>query len=68
MAIAGFNCVVFGRRKSYGVEKMCSQGFMELDPCGYRVQSAHVVELWRDFFFFEFCSQRRFGVLRSDLT
>lgn len=51
MAIAGFNCVVFGRRKSYGVEKMCSQGFMELDPCGYRVQSAHVVELWRDFFF-----------------
>lgn len=22
---------------------------MELDPCGYRVQSAHVVELWRFF-------------------
>lgn len=67
IATDGCNCVVFGRReKSYGVEKVCSQGFMELDPCGYRVQSAHVVELWS--FFFKFCSQRRFGDLGSDLT
>jgi hypothetical protein len=47
IAIDGCDCVVFGRRKSCSVEKMCTQGFMELDPCGYRVQSAHVVELWR---------------------
>ena len=50
IAIDGCDCVVFGRKKSYGMEKMYTQGFMELDPCGYRVQSAHVVELWRFFF------------------